>query len=464
MSSGKRYVTVIAVILFLFSLTILALNIFDIPPDAGEEYELDKIYFYGLHIALWLSAPYLLSLIVKKILWKSEFKNAFSAKSIGLAEDTSIVLIYLVSLFILFSKLFRLSLSFDLVLLFVIIAAVTIYLRPKFLKLTKAGFITSARPFKTGDWITLRNKGGADVATGKIISFDPKSVRLKSESDTLLIVPNNILTEFIIENFHGIEREVKLNLTVKLNGGIEIERGKRILAAAARQALLSVSEPGSGHVEVLIENISETETVYNVKYTCIPWEEHTPQYLKDSILTTINHHLKIAGIRREEGKENNILAHAGLFDKLTPEELEYLLKSSVKNLFQGGDTIIRQGDSGSSMFVLAEGILKVTINAGDRETIKAANIFPGQFFGEMSLFTGEARSATVIAETDSVTIEITKDAVKNILKGKPELVNNFSEIIAERQGQNLKAMDDYLNRKDSFIQKFALKIKSFFEI
>lgn len=464
MSSGKRYITVIAFILFLFSLTILSLNIFDIPPGAGAEYDLDKIYYFGLHIALWLSAPYLLSIIVKRFLWKSEFKNVFSAKSIGLAEDTSIVLIYLVSLFILFSKLFSLKFSFDLALLFVIAAAVTIYLRPKFLKLTKAGFITSARPFKTGDWIALRNKEGNNIAEGKILSFDPKSVRLKSEADTLLIVPNSILTEFIIENYHGIEKEVKLSIPYRLPRSIEIDRGKRILTAAAKHALISLPESGSGTVEVFVDALSGGDVDYIIKYSCIPWEEKTPQFFKDSILTMIGKHLNIAGIPEEKEKHHNILLHAGLFHKLTQEELSAVLESSERKLFKPGDTIISQGERGSSMFILAEGLLNVDIKAGEKEKLNTGNIFPGEFFGEMSLFTGEARSATVKADTEALIIEITKEAVKNVLKRKPELINEFSEIIAERQSRNLKAMDDYLNKKDSFIQKFALKIKSFFEI
>ncbi|MFA7228864.1 MAG: cyclic nucleotide-binding domain-containing protein, partial [Melioribacteraceae bacterium] len=160
----------------------------------------------------------------------------------------------------------------------------------------------------------------------------------------------------------------------------------------------------------------------------------------------------------------NILNDVDILKSLSENEIEDLYGSSVRSFRRSGELIIKEGESGSSMYVLAEGLLNVFVNESGKERVKVGTISPGQFFGEMSLLTGEERGATVIAETDSVTVEISKEPFKKILKKRPELANALSEVIAERQSINLKKMDDYLNRKESFTAKIAAGIRSFFNL
>ncbi len=464
MSSGKRLLTIIAFIGCLFSLTILSLNIFIIPTDAGAEYNLDKAYYYGLNIVFWLSAPYLLGMLIKKIIWKGEFKNIIGTKIIGIIEDIVIVLIYFISLGILLTKLFVLNISIELILLYLALMAVTIYLRPSFLKLAKAGFIQSARPFKIGDWISLRNPNTESILVGKIINFDGKSVQLKSENNTLLIVPNSLLTNFVIENYKAIEKEVQFSVHICLSPRVFIDQAKRILTAAAKHSLLNISQSNNNSVNVVITKVTRDSIEYKINFGFAPWEQLSPEQMKDTVLCNIIDHLDKAGIAFDKDNSHNIIEHVALFDNLEKIEMEELISSADTILYGTGDTIIKQGEDGSSMFILQEGLLNVFMKAADKEDIKVGTLTPGEFFGEMSLFTGEMRSATVITETDSVVLEIKKETIKRILDKRPDLINGFGEIIVERQTGNLKKMDDYLSRKESFIHKLVAKIKSFFDL
>jgi hypothetical protein len=63
-----------------------------------------------------------------------------------------------------------------------------------------------------------------------------------------------------------------------------------------------------------------------------------------------------------------------------------------------------------------------------------------------------------------VVLEITKESLKEILNKKTGLINAFSEVIVERQNNNFKKIDNFLNRKEPFIQEFTAKIKSFFDL
>ncbi len=111
-----------------------------------------------------------------------------------------------------------------------------------------------------------------------------------------------------------------------------------------------------------------------------------------------------------------------------------LAASMRQRHFQRGDTVIRQGDHGDSLFILAEGLTHVFLErGGDDGRVRVAQHIPGQTFGEMSLLTGEPRSATVIAATDLVAFEVSKEHVQDLLGRRPEIAEQMSAVAAERQ-------------------------------
>ena len=74
------------------------------------------------------------------------------------------------------------------------------------------------------------------------------------------------------------------------------------------------------------------------------------------------------------------------------------LSSSVnRRQFKVGETIIKQGDKGESMFLVTEGVVQVIIKDTKGKEIIIDNLTIGEVFGEMTLLTGSKRSATVKA-------------------------------------------------------------------
>ncbi len=103
-------------------------------------------------------------------------------------------------------------------------------------------------------------------------------------------------------------------------------------------------------------------------------------------------------------------------------------------LFGVGEQVIRQGDEGQTFFLIVSGEMAVRIQDGT----EVARLRRGEFFGEMSLLTGEARSATVVAAQDSTLLSVDRPAFAEILKANPELARSLSEALALRSGE-LKA-------------------------
>ncbi len=119
-----------------------------------------------------------------------------------------------------------------------------------------------------------------------------------------------------------------------------------------------------------------------------------------------------------------------------PDELMKDLASRVRvNTYVPGETVIQQGDEGSELFIVLSGELDVLVERPPREPEAVARLSAGSLFGEMSLMTGERRSATVQALSECNLLVVRHAAFRSILAAAPELAEHISEVLAERQAQ-----------------------------
>ena len=161
----------------------------------------------------------------------------------------------------------------------------------------------------------------------------------------------------------------------------------------------------------------------------------------------------------------NILNQIPFFAGLNEANKKILYENAKCQLYDEDSTIIEKGQSGQSMFVVIDGLLGVYIDYEHRgKASKVADLSDGQFFGEMSLLTGEPRSATIRSLTDSILYEIDNEALAPILKENPKVAMQISEIMAERILQNQHLLDelseqDLANHKENFAAKMFENIK-----
>lgn len=121
-----------------------------------------------------------------------------------------------------------------------------------------------------------------------------------------------------------------------------------------------------------------------------------------------------------------------IFAPLSSDETEKLARASVRRVFAPGETVIRAGEEGSSMFVVHNGRVKVQVSDnGKPRTVNVLN--EGDFFGEMALLTGEPRTANVVAVEETEVLEIGFQAMKKLFDTNPDLVESLGHTIAERR-------------------------------
>src|SRR5919197_1691544 len=121
---------------------------------------------------------------------------------------------------------------------------------------------------------------------------------------------------------------------------------------------------------------------------------------------------------------SDALARTPLFAGLEPAELEELEAGMRRQTFGPGDVICRAGEPGDSLFVIADGFARVILDEPSGGARTVARLRRGDVIGEMSLATGEPRSATVVAAVPTTAIEISRDDVAALIARQPRLIEN----------------------------------------
>lgn len=112
-----------------------------------------------------------------------------------------------------------------------------------------------------------------------------------------------------------------------------------------------------------------------------------------------------------------ILTSVKLFEKLNLDEKKKLSESFVVETFEADDVIVRQGDKGTTFYILKEGNTKVVI--GDQVM---GQLQAGSYFGEMALLNDEVRAASVIATERSICFTIDRDMFNSILGSLKDII------------------------------------------
>lgn len=133
--------------------------------------------------------------------------------------------------------------------------------------------------------------------------------------------------------------------------------------------------------------------------------------------------------RAELARRLRAVDRVAIFAPLDPEERVGVARAMARRRFAAGEVILRQGDAGDSLFVVDQGEVAVDVDGGPA----VARLGPGQFFGEMSLLTGEARRATVVANRETLCDEIGSESLMTLLASRPELAGELARLLAVRQ-------------------------------
>jgi CPA1 family monovalent cation:H+ antiporter len=113
-----------------------------------------------------------------------------------------------------------------------------------------------------------------------------------------------------------------------------------------------------------------------------------------------------------EARPEELLKRVPMFEKLDETDFQRLVDTLVPRTVLAGEKIIQQGERGTSLFLIARGVVAVLVARGSTPASRVASLHAGEFFGEMALLTDEPRNATVMAATDCRLFELSRRDVE----------------------------------------------------
>ncbi|HEX3086368.1 MAG TPA: mechanosensitive ion channel family protein, partial [Pyrinomonadaceae bacterium] len=169
--------------------------------------------------------------------------------------------------------------------------------------------------------------------------------------------------------------------------------------------------------------------------------------------------------------ENRVhaLKHVELFNPLTDEELRELAPNLRAAPFVHGEVMTKQGAEAHWLYIITKGDAEVRFSLDGKLSEHLATLHPGDFFGERGMMTGERRSADVIALTDVECYRVDKESFNDILRKRPELAEDISQVLARRRVE-LEAAREDLNeeakraRMQSHQGDLLARIRGFFRL
>ena len=393
-------------------------------------------------IILWMVLVISTVRIVIRLIAATVFKTATQSEISSLLRTVVSVIVYIVAFFIIFQSQYP---AIQLAPLFTgsaILGIVVGLAMQDTLGNLFAGIAMQAdQSFQVGDVISISNRG-----TGIVESVSWRGVRIRTFQNKLLVISNAVLGRETIE----VAAQNSLNARiVGFSTAYSDSPAKtaQLIRDAVRQVdnvspkirpIVRIRNLGTDGVEWEIKYWLENYSRYNDTDALIRqriWYTFQREGLTFPYPTRTIHVEKATEAPNFEeyvDEASEHLTKVPIFAPLCEAEIQKLAETSMRRVFAPGEAIVRKGQEGGSMYVITKGSVSVQLPGANGPTT-INKLTTNDFFGEMSLLTGEPRTANVVAEDETEVLQIRKSAIKPIFEANPELLSSVSEIVEERR-------------------------------
>ena len=323
-------------------------------------------------------------------------------------------------------------------------------------------------PFNIDDWVNL---GGHE---GKVVSQNWRTVTLLSRENHRVSLTNAFVADDKIINYSRPTRRQIHNFYIELDYSHPPNKVKKVL----RDVLNEIEEVDldTNHGAFVVDYMGS-----GIKYCMRYWLYDYADVLliQDIVLTRVWYALKRNGIKipypttevqmhvsEDAGGEVDHIDNAYVVKFLSnldwlkgmqTENIEKLASNAKLKLYAKGDLMVRQGADGNSMFIIIDGHAKVNLRGENNNNIEIAEKQPGEFFGEMSLLTGEPRTASINAGADCHVLVIDKGSFSSLIISDEKILAEFIETLVESKSRIAEAIEKE-SQNSKVTQESAYKI------
>src|SRR6266705_1005101 len=334
-----------------------------------------------------------------------------------------------------------------------------------------------SRPFRVGDWLQVGER------FAEVMEINWRSTRLRTNDGIYLDIPNNEIVRQTIVNLHYPTQVHAMRIRV----GVEYKNPPNLVKDALFRAASSaegvLAEP---KVKIFLVDFADYAVIYEIKFYM--GNHARINEINDAIRTNVWYELKrqritipfpirtlhverraARTVQEDQEEARTILRDEPLFECLSDAQIENLVKEARLNHFGRGERVIQEGADGDSMFLLLRGTANVWVSKNG-SSIPVATLSAGDCFGEMSLLTGESRTATVQAESDCYVLEMCKPVMADVIRDSPDCLERLSELLARRKIENEGVLKEAASqgqnekKEREYQASFLKRLQSFFEL
>ena len=298
--------------------------------------------------------------------------------------------------------------------------------------------IQSERPFNVGHWIRVGD------FEGRVAEVTWRATKLRTKAGNFVVVPNNIVSKEAITNYSEPSTQCRVEVEVGASYLASPNTVKSAIAEALANSSRALTMPAP---DVVLAAFDSSAINYRVRFWIQDYERD--EAARDEVRSAIYYAFARHGIEipwpiqvqyekaweeqdpaAQVHERGRLLGRVDLFAGLSDEARREIAGAIRSRTFGDGESIVRQGEPGESMFIIASGRAVVALEPDRREV---ATIEGGGYFGEMSLLTGEPRTATVIARGDTVVLEIGADLFRHLGMTSPQAIEQVGVAAAARR-------------------------------
>jgi small-conductance mechanosensitive channel/CRP-like cAMP-binding protein len=331
--------------------------------------------------------------------------------------------------------------------------------------------------FSIGDWIRVDEK-----PIGRVREIRWRSTVIQTKNGDLVTIPNGLFSKGVITQFNkdGLENRRWVYFNVHLRHAPNFVIATVVDALAGAPNVSTVTPP-----DCIVWEFTDSFMRYAVRYRLVDYlpDDPTDSEVRKRIwyalqrqnieipftssnvyVTTMTEERAQATAEEERTRRHDLVAQVPLFAPLSDVERQKLAASMRHATFGKGETVMRHGEPGQSLYVVRAGTVSVRLFADGMER-EVATLGPGDFFGEMSLMTGEPRNATVVAATDVECYIIESPAMQQLLHDNKGLTAQIGRLLSQREMKNKierEGMSAEAASKHVDHDRLLERIKSFF--
>lgn len=325
--------------------------------------------------------------------------------------------------------------------------------------------LQSQETLTVGDWVRFAD--GPD-GVGEVTEINWRSTHFITNSQVQVVVPNGVLARSTVRNYSRPTSLVRCETEAVLSYSCSPEHARGVILAAIRGAEGVLAEPPPS---VIVGDFGDAGIQYRVRYFIHEFGRRDPiesgvrqrlfyAFRRANIELPFPHrHIDIIGQAAPKPEQPTFslpptvdaatqdiaerLKRAPVFSDLDAGMLARLSLTTHPKVYAPGESIIRQGEHDTDLYVIEKGRVECLVGAENGSPpVHATFLDVGAVFGEAAFMSGGRRATTIVAVTECDVLAIPRSALHHLLAKYPALEKRLTTVLAERMDLLSRALND----------------------